>query len=246
MRRAGSAQKISAIVRSRIEEGGERFWRLEDFPEQPLSAVAQTLSRLSREGLLQRLSKGLYYRPRKTRFGLSRPSPTAILQMVKDKKSVFPAGLAAANLLGFSTQAPRHRDLATTSRSLPRKLIGAETHVITRRPPAWQELSEIEAAILDFLRNAGKTSELSPQATTSRMLRLLSEERRLNRLIAVSDTEPPRVRALLGAFAEERAAPKVQLEMLRSTLNPLSRFNFGPFIVLPAARKWFAKDVPQE
>jgi hypothetical protein len=51
-------------VRQRIECDGERFWLLEDLSDLPHSAVAQALSRLSREGMLERLSKGVYYRAR--------------------------------------------------------------------------------------------------------------------------------------------------------------------------------------
>ena len=52
------------LVRRRIERAGERLWRLEDFDDLPFSAVAQSLSRLTREGTIERLSKGVYYRAR--------------------------------------------------------------------------------------------------------------------------------------------------------------------------------------
>jgi hypothetical protein len=242
MGKASSSPKTSSLVRSRIEKGGERLWRMEDFRDQPFPAVAQAFSRLKRKGTLERLSKGVYYRPRQTAFGPSRPSPTAIRRLAQRSKTIFPSGSSAANLLGFSTQTPKRGEVATSSLSLPRKLIGAETRVHARRPEAWKSLSETEAAILDVLRNGGKASELSPDETTARMLRLLSEEKRLEKLTAIAGTEPPRVRALLGAFAEALHAPSSKLEKLRSTLNPLSRFNFGRFAVLPTARKWQAKE----
>ena len=49
------------FVRQQIERGGERLWRLDDFRNLPLEAVAQALSRLKRQGRLERLSKGVYY-----------------------------------------------------------------------------------------------------------------------------------------------------------------------------------------
>lgn len=242
MHNTSSSPKTSSLVRSRIEKGGERLWRMEDFRDQLFPAVAQAFSRLKRKGTLERLSKGVYYRSRQTAFGPSRPSPTAIRQLAQRSKSIFPSGSSAANLLGFSTQTPKRGEVATSSLSLPRKLIGSETRVHARRPEAWKSLSETEGAILDLLRNGGKESELSPDDTTTRMLRLLSAEKRLEKLIAIADTEPPRVRALLGAFAEALHAPSSKLEKLRSTLNPLSRFNFGKFAALPTARKWLAKE----
>ena len=41
---------IAATVRQRIERGEERLWRLEDFTDLPLTAVVQSLSRLTRAG----------------------------------------------------------------------------------------------------------------------------------------------------------------------------------------------------
>jgi len=73
MRRTASKRDRSCTtaykVRSRIESGGARLWRLDDFRDQPFTAVAQTLSRMTRDGQLQRLSKGIYYRPRQSSFG---------------------------------------------------------------------------------------------------------------------------------------------------------------------------------
>ena len=63
--------QITKWVSQRIERGGERLWRFEDFRDVPVSAVAQALSRLSRQGKLERLSKGVYYRARQTALGKS-------------------------------------------------------------------------------------------------------------------------------------------------------------------------------
>ncbi len=198
---------------------------------------------MARRGTLQRISKGVYYRPRVTSFGPSRPNPVDIRQLAQRTKSMFPSGSSAANLLGLSTQTPKRGEVSTNSLSLPRKLIGAETKVHARRPEAWKQLSETEAAILETLRNGGKASELSPSETTSHLLKLLSTENRLKKLLAVAKTEPPRVRALLGAFAEVLNESSSTLKKLRATLNPSSRFNFGRFGGLPTARKWSAKDL---
>ena len=72
------ARNTAQTVRASIESSGERLWRLADFGGLPLTAVAQTLSRLSRQGVIERLGKGLYYRPRHTAFGPSRPESRPI------------------------------------------------------------------------------------------------------------------------------------------------------------------------
>jgi hypothetical protein len=215
-------RRVAALVRGRIERGGERLWRLDDFGDLPFSAVAQALSRLARAGQIERLSKGLYYRSRQSAFGKSRPTPAAIQKLAARRKTMYPSGIAAASLLGLTTQTSGRGELATSALSLPRKLVGQETIIHTRRPEAWAKLTEADAALLDFLRRA--------------------ERGRYRRLLAVADTEPPRVRALLGALSERIGKPAWELKRLRASLNPLSRFDFGIFAALPHARAWQAKE----
>lgn len=234
--------RIAALVRGRIERGGERLWRLDDFRRFPAMAVAQTLSRLARRGLIERLSKGVYYSPRQTTFGKSLPSPAAIRQLASRRKAVFPSGIAAANLLGFTTQTARRSEVSTSALSLPRKLIGKDTVVHARRPEAWTGLPERDAALLDFLRLGGRTSELSPQETITRTVALLSERGRFRRLLQAAGSEPPRVRAILGAIGEQLGRKPAALRPLRASLNPLSRFDFGLFAGMPHARRWQAKE----
>ena len=239
-----TARQVARLVRQRIERGGEHLWRFDDFRDLPIPAVAQALSRLTRSGTIDRLSKGVYYRTRQTTFGKSRPNPAAMQELASRRKTVFPAGIAAANLLGFTTQNAARSEVATSSLSLPRKLVGAETVVHTRRPEAWANLSDSDAALLDFLRRRAKATELSPAATVQRVLDLMSEEGRFERLFKVAQSEPPRVRAMLGALGEQLGKNPKALQKLRTSLNPLSRFDFGPLAGLRFARHWQAKERP--
>ena len=229
-------------IRNRIESGGDRVWRLADFAGMPFMAVAQTLSRLARQGVIQRLGKGLYYRPRHTAFGESRPNTTQIRALPIGRKKTFPAGVAAANLLGFTTQSPGRIELATNGSSLPRLIVGKEAVVHTRRPDTWQTLSETDGALLDFLRNRGAFSELPPEETVKKLLGHLGEKGTFERLLKVAQAEPPRVRALLGAIGQQLGHSDRRLSELRKGLNPLSRFDFGSLIELAHAKEWQAKE----
>jgi len=228
-------------VRTRIESGGERLWRLDDFRDQPFTAVAQALSRMVRDGELQRLSKGTYYCPRQSKFGPTLPNQANMLSLVARSKTLFPAGVAAANLLGFTTQNVRQGEISTPSTSLPRKLIGSGAKIYTRRPDAWKRLADEEAAILDFLRRGGRDSELTPEETVRRTIALLSKSDTYAHLAHVMDSEPPRVRALLGALGEQLGAEQGMLDHLHKSLNPSSRFDFGIFTDMPNAKAWQAK-----
>ncbi len=239
--KTASPRDAARSVRHCIEKGGERIWRLADF-DGPFQAVAQALSRLTRSGQLQRLGKGLYYRPHPTPFGPSMPNSSAIRALPLSQKSLFPAGLSAANLLGFTTQHAARVELATDGLSLPRLIVGNETVIHTRRPAAWRSLSETDAALLDFLRNRAESSELSPADTVQKLLSLLAERGRFERLLKAAPSEPPRVRAMIGAGGQQLGRPRKQLAELRSSLNPFSRFDFGILSALVHAKEWQAKE----
>ncbi len=177
----------TALVRRRIECGGDRLWQFEDFRELPFTAVAQALSRLTRTGAIYRVSKGVYYHSRQTAVGRGKLNPAEIQKITARLKAVFPPGCTAANLLGFTTPNAGNSEIAAGARRLPGKGIGPAAVIHPRRPGARASLSEIDAAFLDFLRHVGGASELSPEETVRRTVELLSERGRFDRLVKVVD-----------------------------------------------------------
>jgi hypothetical protein len=97
--------------------------------------------------------------------------------------------------------------------------------------------------VAGFLKTGARFSELSPGETIRKLLVLLSEGGRFGRLLTVADSEPPRVRAMLGALAEQLGTNRRALQHLRASLNPLSRFDFGTLTAMPNASAWHAKEM---
>jgi len=60
--------------------------------------------------------------------------------------------------------------------------------------------------------------------------------------VTSAPSEPPRVRAMLGAVGEQIGQPESWLAELRGSLNPLSRFDFGIMAALAGARRWQATE----
>ena len=144
-------------VRTRVLRGGERLWRHADFRDLPPAAVSQTLSRLARDGELVRVRKGVYFRSRPTVLGPSRPDPDAVAASAASAK-LHPAGLTAANWLGFTTQNPAQTEWASAATAIS-NLRNMQVH--TRRSVSREALTSTEAALLEFLRDRGNTSDLS-------------------------------------------------------------------------------------
>ena len=67
---------------------------------------------------------------------------------------------------------------------------------------------KMDAALLDFLRNRGESSELSPDEAVEKLLDYFREPGRFERLLKVAPSEPPRVRAMLGAIGEQIGQPE--------------------------------------
>ncbi|MGH2838342.1 MAG: DUF6088 family protein [Thermoleophilaceae bacterium] len=237
-RRVHGQPSIASKVRQRIERGGERFWRVQDFSDLSPSAVARALNRLAADGFIERPRRGLYYRPRPTRFGMTVPSATAIAARTAHAP-LQPAGLTAANVLGLTTQNPATRELVTPANNPPE--IPMRTKIKTRRPEARFRLSEREGALLELLRDRGRNSDLEFTQTRRRLFGLLQDDKTFARLTRAALDEPPRVRAMLGALGQELGADPHQLARLRKSLNPLSRFDFGHLRALRYAREWQAK-----
>ena len=237
-RKALRSRSVAETVRGRISRGGTRLWKHADFQDLPPTAVAKALSRLAREGFVQRVAKGVYYHPELTSFGPSVASSSAV-SAGTITAHVHPAGLSAANVLGLTSQNPHRTEFATTAPAPPGALRAFVVH--TGRPAEREHLSSEEGAILEVLRERAESSDLSPEQTVDRLLRLLAERDRFKRLARAAMPEPPRVRAMLGALGEELDMPPRLLDPLRKSLNPLSRYDFGHLSSLRNARRWQAK-----
>ena len=82
---------------------------------------------------------------------------------------------------------------------------------------------------------------MSPKETARRTVALLREPGRFEHLLKVIDSEPPRVRAMVGAIGEEIGKRPATLHRMRASLNPVSRFDFGLLAGLAGAGNWQAK-----
>ena len=77
----------------------------EKFSEQMSEAAfTQAISRLSKSGELERISKGIYCRPKKTRFGTVLPSDREIVDLFTNQNNGVIVGYGLYNSLGVTTQ----------------------------------------------------------------------------------------------------------------------------------------------
>lgn len=102
------------------------------------AAVDQALSRLAERGQLMRAGRGVYLRPVASRFGSRSPSIEQAIQGVAAQRGevIVPAGAAAANKLGLTTQVSVRPVYLTSGRSRTLKI--GQQCVELRHAPNWQ------------------------------------------------------------------------------------------------------------
>lgn len=244
--RKPSTNSIATKVRKRIEEGGEdRLWSYPDFHGLAPLAVAAALSRLSKDpdGLLRRVRRGVYYVPKKTRFGESKPELDRVMAHLLNHRGITyaPTGTAAYNGLGLTTQvSPKityRVNRPVRSVDPGRRFFNVRSVTIS---PSYEVegLGSSELAALDALKDLDRILDATPAETVGRIMDLIRSGRlSLKRLVRLARHEPPRVRALVGAIGSHLGAPKM-VRRLKKSLNPLTNFSLSVSSVLPNAAEW--------
>lgn len=163
-------------VKSRLSHSkfGEVFF-VSSFPEYDVEYVTKLLSILEKEGTITRISKGVYVKARKTRFGTLYPSASELVREIakRDKAVVIATGDTAANQLGLSTQVPMNSTFLTTGSS--RKLtLGKRTVTLKHGAPKnFAFKGKLIQDIVQALRSIGEQN-LTPE-NERQIAKLLAE-----------------------------------------------------------------------
>jgi predicted transcriptional regulator of viral defense system len=171
------------------------------------AAVKTAVSRLSKGGTIERVRRGLYCKPRVSRFGRTTASPESIAIAVVDGKAPGPAGASAAAALGLSTQIPAFLTIAVVGRP-PTSVsnVGFVERSNFERVAAGLRSTEI--ALLEVLRDDLRWVELSKDELRHRIGALVDcgdiDVRRLRR---AAKREPHRVREHLKMLLPAKMLP---------------------------------------
>lgn len=217
------AQLIAAKVRRRVLGSSDRFWRVEDF-DGPPAAVDMALLRLAADGELERVRRGVYWRGRRTSFGMTTSPPVqAVREVIGKREAVGAAEWYATNVLGLSTQVSPVPVVAV-SRRVPTGLPNVRlVNRASRTGRREAHLNEMEVTILEALEGWEKYVELDPAAAVERFEALLRRtEVRVDRLARASRTESARVRERLR-YLLRHAGWQAEAEQIEGARRPVTR-----------------------
>lgn len=204
-----------------------------DVPRQYRGALVKALGQFEDSGMLKRVSRGRYYKPRQSVFGELRPSEEELVKdfLTKDGKQVgYITGTRAFAALGLTTQISSSILVGTNVSRRP--LYRGDTKVEFFLQPNPIVAADIHLfRYLDALKFVKKIPAATPEETIL-ALRVRIEtlsEREKARLLRLAFAYQPYVRAQVGAIFESLGQLRTDL---LETLNPISRYHLG---ISPAA-----------
>ena len=221
---------------------GGRVFSIRDFdiPMEYQQALQRTMSRLVADGAIQKISKGKYYKARKSVFGTLKPP---VMEIVKDflerdgEPTGYITGTAAFAKMGLTTQISSAITIGTKQYRRPLKR-GEYTVSFIFQPNDITVENIPLLCILDALKLLNKIPGTSPDESVTilaRQIAALPDEERA-RLTELAVKYAPYVRALLGAILESIGFPAYAL---RNSLNGTTRYKIPVSEqALPTKKNW--------
>lgn len=214
-----------------------------DFGVESQTAVVKALNRMSRSGEISKLSKGKFYKPRKTQFGELKPSAYQIAKdyIEKDGKLIgYITGYSAYNALGLTTQISSYIQIGTNQY---RRSVKREKYTISfiKQPNPITKKNVKILRILDAIRFIREIPATTPDEACLRLkeiIRDLDNEQK-DVLVKCLMKYTNYVRALCGAMLEDIGCDNNLLAAIKNSLNGVTEYNLPiSESVLPTKQNW--------
>lgn len=206
-------------------------------------SAAKVLERLQKKGLIKRLSKGLFYKPKRTVFGEKKPDEQQVLKSYlyrKGQRVAYITGTYLYNQMGLTTQVPAIIQIA----SRDRRIFVNRGTVKATPVKSYVDVTDDNyrmLGLLDALKDLKDIPDVDIKSAITILENQLKEynDEQLNKLIGYALKYPPRVRGLLGALLSNMKKGESITKKLKDSLNPLTVFKMGTNIaLLQTASEW--------
>jgi hypothetical protein len=207
------------------------------------NTVVQTLNRLAVQGKILKLSKGKFYKPRKTEFGTLKPPAKQIVKdfIEKDGKPIgYLTGYSVYNTLYLSTQISNTLQIGVNKyrRSVKR---GQYKISFVLQPNVINKNNIELLQILDSVRFINEIPAATPDEACTRLQQIFKElsPEKQKRFVKLSLKYTNYVRALCGAILEQIGAEQELLDKLKKSLKGITSYKISVSeTVLPTKTKW--------
>lgn len=202
-------------------------------------AVLRSLSRLCKEGVIERVKIGIYSKNKVTRFGNVVATSLEVLarEVHEDDNKSF-GGLFLFNNLGLTTQVPTTIEILNNKSSYKIDLGSTLVKYVRIRPKITRE-TKTHIMFLEVLKNSKSIPDSDSDNTYKWINKKLIEldQNELKKLVTICLEYPPRVRALLGNLLESKE--KKLSNKIKATLKTTSYYRIGRIVeLLSNAEEW--------
>ena len=213
-----------------------------DIAKEDYQAAAKALERIQSQGVIRKVSKGVFYKPEQSVFGELKPDYSELLNPYlyeNGKRIAYETGFSLYNRMGLTTQVAFRIKIASRSKriSINRGVLKADA------VKSYADVTENNYELLGLL-DAIKDCKRIPDCSVSQAIKVLLgkikilNEKQIVEMIKYSMLYPPRVRALLGAMLEYLYI-ELNTEKLKQSLNPFSKIKLGlKETELPTIKNW--------
>lgn len=234
---------VASEIRNKIDSFQTGYvFTMSDFDLEPSNemALAKLLSRLAASGEIVRISKGKYYKPKKTVFGVMKPAYEELVKdlLVKGGELVgYISGTVAFSSMGLTTQISSNILIGSNKYRRPIERGGYKISFLLQSNHITVDNVEL-LQILDaikMIREIPGTSTTDACKMLITLIRNLNEERS-SELERLSLKYTSYVRAIVGAILEFLGRPTT---LVRRSINGVSTYKI-PIAesVLPSKNNW--------
>lgn len=204
------------------------------------TAAAKAMERLVANETIGRITKGLFYKPRKSPFGWLVPDEQELLKpylYFNGKRIAYITGNALYNRWGLTTQVPASIKLASSNRK-PELQFGSVKMSSARSYVDVDDTNYVCLEILDAIKDFKIIPDLNKKAGVKILTERIKALENKDLLKSLALRYPPRARALTGALIE-LTDKREDLTPLKESLNPLSTFKYNlNATYLPNYKNW--------
>ncbi len=214
-----------------------------EMESQNQSAVVKALNRMAATGEISKLSKGKFYKPRKTQFGELKPSAYQIAKdyIERDGKLIgYITGYSAYNALGLTTQISSYIQIGTNKSRRAVKRDKYTISFIMQQNTITKKNIEI-LRILDAIRFIREIPATTPNEACIRLKEIIKDlnDEQKEMLVKCSLKYTNYVRALCGAILEDIGYDGNSLDSIRKSLNGVTNYHLPiSESVLPNKQNW--------
>lgn len=208
------------------------------------ATAAKALERLQKEGLIKKVSKGVFYKAEQTIFGELKPDYNELLRpylFENGKRIAYETGTSLYNRLGLTTQMAFRIKIASRGKRININRENLKADAVKSYAEVTDSNYET-LGLLDAFKDIKKIPDCSTEQAIRRLSAIIKElnNKQTASLLKYALVYPPRVRALVGAVLENMGSKVQGIEKLKESLNPLTTIKLGvKESELPTKSNWY-------